>query len=346
MNDKKASPPSVAILFGGESPEYEVSLRSAAEVANAFFSADCTCLLIGFSKANDIFLFRGAPEEIPTEFDTVHVKRTRLYPARGGFRSESGRIFSPDIIFPVMHGGFGENGALQGLLSYVGLPYVGCGILSSAIASDKRRTKDLLRSFGIPMLPYLPITKDDFSRAAEALGLPFFLKPTTGGSSLGAAIVKSEANFAACYENAARYGEVLAERYIIKGRELEAAVLEQKDGTLVIRTGEVTPSNEFYDYRDKYTKKSALLSLAPPLSDELLEEIRLLSSRIFRALGCRGLARVDFFLSEDMRLYFNEINTLPGMTEDSLYPSLIAKELGTDKSAVYRLLARGAQLPL
>ncbi len=337
-------PTRIALLFGGSPAEYDISLRSAAAVAEAFSPPAYRLYKIGVTRDLRFFLFDGTPSEIASgAWDKDPFRLSPLTPTKGGFLTAGGETILPDAVFPAMHGGFGENGSLQGLLTYMGVPYVGCGVAASACAADKILTKELARAAGIPTLPYLAVGKTDFARAASDLGLPFFLKSAVGGSSVGAGVVRTEEDYTQIYESAhALGGRVIAEPYIIKGRELEVSLFEE-NGSLLSAIGEVTHGADFYGYREKYEAASTRLSLAPTLPKET--ELRLFSesARIFRLLACRTLARVDFFLTGDGELYLNEVNTLPGLTEKSLYPLTVSRALGISVPALFRRLAAAAR---
>lgn len=317
------------LLFGGRSDEYEISLCSAAAILRAAEDIPYTLTPVVMTKAGDFFLCHGTASEIESgTFEKNLQAEESLFPVRGGFVAESGKLcLSPTVIFPVMHGGFGEDGRLQGLLSYVGIPFVGCKTECSAVAMNKLLAKHLVKRCGIQTARAMPLTGNDFEKAAKALGLPFFLKPVSGGSSVGAGIVRCREDLGRLFPLAQNCGDVMAEEYV-KAREIEVAVIEDESGITASCPGEVVPAAEFYDYADKYEKNAAILHCPAPLSEKLAERVRCDAVRIFRALGGRSLSRVDFFLTKDGRLLFNEINTMPGFTRDSLYPRLISQTLG------------------
>ena len=335
-------PRSIGVLFGGPSAEHDISLRSAAAVTGALSEGGCTVYPIYISQKEEYFLLANAEAVLAAPFV---FSPERLSPITGGFLRTDGTLLTPSVLFPVLHGDFGEDGRLQAVLDAVGLPYVGCRRAASEIAIDKARTKDTVRAAGVSVLPHIVLTSPDFT-AAAALGLPFFLKPVSGGSSFGAGAVHNEAEFAARFTEALRYSpRVICEPYIIKGKEIEVAVMETSPGVLLSAVGEVEPSEEFYSYFDKYEKGKARLSFAEGLPERERTAVCDMARRAFRAVGCRGLARVDFFRTADGNFYLNEINTMPGMTSDSLYPRLVQRELGVTAPALFLLLAEGAYLP-
>ena len=239
-----------------------------------------------------------------------------------------------------MHGAFGEDGGVQGLLSYVGLPFVGCKTEASSIAMNKMTAKRLAASAGIPVLKAVPVCRDDFDMASSLLGLPFFVKPISGGSSIGAGIVRDRRDFLRLLSGSP--SPMMAEMYV-RARELEVAVIETENGVVPSLPGEVIPSRDFYDYEDKYKSNAARLLCPADCGEAVAKELSRLAVSIFRLLGCRGLARIDFFYTEDGRIFFNEINTMPGFTKDSLYPRLVCHTLGVSEGELLTLLLSFAE---
>ncbi len=339
----------VCVLFGGPSPEHTVSLSSAAAIVAHLSAERYTVLAVYMSLSGELFLLppNVSPEEVappPHSLDTWFVSGekkeekpppfppslgSRLLLEKGGFREENGAVHRPDVVFPVMHGTFGEDGGVQGLLTYLSIPYVGCGIASSALSMDKLAAKRML-SPDIPTVPALEIAVSDSESADKAfslLGKPLFVKPVAGGSSVGASIVRTREELSCAVALAARYGRVMAERYT-PGRELEVAVMETDRGTIVSPPGEVIPGSSFYDYSDKYENGTAVTKTHAQLPPAVKSKVTALAAAAFRRLGCRGLARVDFFLTPDGDIYLNEINTMPGFTAISLYPRMMTAALG------------------
>jgi D-alanine-D-alanine ligase len=229
-----------------------------------------------------------------------------------------------DVVFPITHGTFGEDGTLQGLLELADLPYVGPGVLGSALAMDKEMTKRVLRDAGVPVVDFLVQRRGELNAAAiiEQLGLPVFVKPANLGSSVGINKAKTPESLAAALAEAARYDtKVLAERAVI-GREFECSVL----GNEVMRASypcEIVPEREFYDYEAKYVLNTTRIELPAQLSAEQTEEVRRLAIEAVRALDCEGMARVDFLMETATgAFYVNEVNTLPGFTSISMYPKM------------------------
>ncbi len=319
----------VAVLFGGPSGEYEVSLRSAAAILGALSHKKYDIYKIGITKSGDFYLFRGPVAAVLQ--DTWHNDRQGLLPllpSPDGFLllSDPVQRIHPDIAFPALHGDFGEDGIVQALLSYMHIPFVGCSAAASALCIDKLITKHLAKAAGIPVLPALEVTDGNGDAAIAALSLPLILKPVCGGSSLGASVVREKADFANAFASAARYGRVMAEPYL-SVREIEVAVMETETDLLISDPGEIRPTDGFYDYAAKYETDTAEIHAHAAVDSETAERIREYAGTIFRVLGLSGLSRIDFFLS-DGRILLNEINTLPGFTEISLFPQMMRESFG------------------
>ncbi|MCS7241349.1 D-alanine--D-alanine ligase family protein [Candidatus Caldatribacterium sp.] len=316
----------VLVLFGGRSVEHEVSCESARNIVAALDPTKYEVLLVGIDKEG-IWRLCGPEDlalpECPHDRDEValvpHPQGGKLYSL-----SEGKVIASPDVVFPVLHGTFGEDGSLQGLLEIVDLPYVGSGVTGSAICMDKEITKRLLREAGLPVARFLVATRDampSFDEAVQVLGHPLFVKPATLGSSVGAAKVTNKEEFCMALEEAFRYDHrVLIEEYIA-GREIECSVLGNENPSASL-PGEIIPRHPFYSYEAKYLDPYGAELLAPaPLDAGTTRRIQELAILAFQVCHCAGMARVDFFLrGED--IYINEVNTIPGFTKISMYPKL------------------------
>ncbi len=316
----------VLVLFGGKSVEHEVSLESARNVVAALDPARYEVLLVGIDKEG-VWRLCGPEDlkgpECPSERDEVV-----LIPCPGGgklYDLRKGKVIvSPDVVFPVLHGTFGEDGTLQGLLEMVDLPYVGSGVTGSAICMDKEVTKRLLREAGLPVVRFLVAQERNIPSFAEAtylLGLPLFIKPATLGSSVGAAKVESEEEFEKALQEAFTYDKrVLIEEYIA-GREIECSVLGNEEPSVSL-PGEIVPRHAFYSYEAKYLDPEGAELLVPaPLDEKTTGRIQELALSAFRVCRCEGMARVDFFLRGE-EIYINEVNTIPGFTKISMYPKL------------------------
>lgn len=326
----------VAILLGGRSAEHEVSLKSAANVVKAIDKAVYDVVPILITKAGEwreLELLNGIlPDPIPHDGAELC-----LLPGGNGrlLRLTQEGAAQPlpkiDVLFPVLHGLDGEDGSVQGLAAVAGIPLAGCGIVGSANALDKDIAKRLLREAGLGVARSLTVRRGetlDFAKASAALGLPLFVKPARQGSSVGVSKATDAVSFAAALAEAFRYDSVVLVEEFIAGREIEFSVLEQADGeTIVSLPGEIVTaaSHGFYTYEAKYLDENgARVEVPAELPEDVIADLQGLAKRAFYALGCDGMARVDFFLRADMSALVNEINTIPGFTDISMYPKALA----------------------
>ncbi len=336
----------VAVIFGGRSGEHEVSLDSAASVLEAIDRAKYEVLPIGITRegrwiaAGDPLaaLRSGHPNgdtcTAVLPGDPTAPGLIQLDASAGGVPA-SGRPAAPariDVVFPVLHGTYGEDGTIQGLLELAGVAYVGSGVLGSAVGMDKPTMKRLFQHAGLPLVPYLSLRKADWTtrraelleQVADLLGFPVFVKPANLGSSVGVTRVKGPAALAPAVALAFEYDRTVIVEEGLDVRELECGVLGN-DAPEVSVVGEVIPKREFYDYEAKYTPGLTEVVIPAQVPREVSESLREMALRAFRALDAAGLARVDFFLEKRSgRLYINELNTMPGFTRTSMYPKLWA----------------------
>ena len=336
----------VAILFGGRSSEHSISCATAAGVLGAIDRSKYEVVPIGITR-DGIFVpaedsvSRWALSDGP--LPVVEFEGSRVDFAMNGSREAfvtdaSGLSWSLgclDVVFPVLHGPFGEDGTMQGFLELAGLPYVGNGVFASAAGMDKEFSKTLFLQAGVPATPHVVIRSADWSRiesrdeilaqVADLGGTPLFVKPARAGSSVGVSKVKHLDDFAAAVELALEHDSKCVVEHGLIGREVECAVLSSHDGgpARVSVAGEIiVKGRDFYDFEAKYRDESAVdLVIPAKLSTAELSEMQTLARRAFEALGGHGLARVDFFLTAD-GFFINEINTMPGFTQYSMYPSL------------------------
>jgi len=326
----------VGILFGGKSVEHEVSIQSARNVCEAIDKAKFDVVLIGIDKSGrwqirDLARLQDATSPV-AELE-VAASGTELAFVPGekcGAINEARsiqRLPQLDAVVPLLHGTFGEDGTVQGLLKLADLPFVGAGVLGSAIGMDKDVTKRLLREAGIPVVRFICLTAKaaaatTFEMLTNEFGAPFFVKPANSGSSVGTNKVRTSADWAAARSEASRYDRKLLVEEFVRGQEIEVAVLGNDDPEASI-PGEIVPRHDFYSYEAKYLDENgASLRIPAHLSPEVTREVRRLAVRAFRILECAGMARVDFFVADDGRIYVNEINTIPGFTKISMYPKL------------------------
>lgn len=346
----------IAVLFGGRSAEHDVSVLSATNVLRALDPGKYDIVPIFVTRQGQWLLSQftdgtAAMPERGTEICLVPGGEGRamaLPPDGAAYALEP-----IDIVFPVLHGLWGEDGSVQGLASVARVPLVGCGIAGSANALDKDIAKHLLNEAGIPAARSVTITPDavpDFTTLVAQLGLPIFIKPARQGSSVGVSKVSSEGDYERALAEGFRHdGKLLAESFIA-GREVECAVLEDKDGSLFVsRMGEIVPaeSHGFYTYEAKYIDADGAALVVPAVLPEAVEaEMRAMAAKAFHALGCDGMARVDFFVTEDLKFLVNELNTIPGFTDISMYSKVMGVSGVSYAQVLDRLvehgLARGA----
>lgn len=311
----------VLLLFGGRSAEHEVSCVSAVAVHQALETAGHQVIPLGIDKTGGWWL--ADPERRPFVADGRSVQ---LRLPRGVLSSGPDEL-GFDVVFPVLHGPYGEDGTVQGLLELVGVPYVGCPVLSSAVAMDKDVAKRLFVQAGLPTVDWSVVRHSDMADTASTVdrvvgevGLPAFVKPVELGSSVGVSRVETEAELKEGIEVALGYGpKVIVEEEVV-GREIEVAVL---DGPRVSEPGEVVLESGWYDYGAKYHDDTSRFVAPAVLASALVSQARVLAARAFEVLECRGLARVDFFLEEGGRGFLlNELNTMPGFTPISGFPKM------------------------
>jgi len=326
----------VGILFGGKSAEHEVSLQSAKNIVEAIDKNKYDVVLIGIDKngqwylneASRFLLHAENPKLIALNQSSEHVALVANDNENQLVNLSSHQSLGPiDVVFPVLHGPFGEDGTIQGLLKLFNIPYVGAGVLGSAVGMDKDVMKRLLRDAGLPTPDFLVYHKEsineiDFEQVKDRLGLPFFLKPANLGSSVGIHKVKAESQFKPAIIDAFQYDVKILIEEFIKCREIECSVLGNENPIVSI-PGEIIPQHEFYSYEAKYIdEKGALLKIPARLPAKITEQIQDLALRAFKVLCCEGMARVDFFLRDDNEIFVSEINTIPGFTKISMYPKL------------------------
>jgi D-alanine-D-alanine ligase len=359
----------VGVLFGGRSGEHEVSLASARSVMENIDRTRYNVIPIGITKEGEwlvggepmkALLAAGTPSGLPSLNSLAGSSPATLLadPSRPGLwnirplneehttdegpglatdvqaaqrRSLSAvRLAELDVMFPVLHGTFGEDGTVQGLLELAGVPYVGCGVVASAAAMDKAVAKDIFRAHDLPVLPYLVLKRKTWrlapgqviAKVERQLVYPVFVKPANMGSSVGVSKVHDRSELGPAIDEASRYDRKVLVEQGIEGREIEVSVLGNDDPIASI-PGEVVPGAEFYDYRAKYIDDTSDLLIPAPLGEEMVQRVREMAVAAYLALDCAGMARADFLLDKESgELWVNELNTIPGFTQISMYPKL------------------------
>ncbi len=323
----------VGILFGGRSGEHEVSLASASSVLKALDPEKYEAVPIGISKDGRWLAGTGAQKLLP---EVLKSGRRVVLPADPNsaalmpLEEAGGGGLRVDVIFPVLHGTFGEDGTVQGLLDLAGIPYVGAGVLGSAVGMDKDVQKRLFQQARLPVAEFLAVQRGDWEREPKRIEaairkkfrFPLFVKPATLGSSVGMTKVRNAGGLSAALRLAAEFGMKIMVERAIRGREIEVSVLGNRDPRASV-PGEIIPHREFYDYTAKYLEEGTRLEIPAQLRRAQVRRFQQLAVQVFRAVECAGMARVDFFLeSRTGKIYVNEINTIPGFTSISMYPKL------------------------
>jgi D-alanine-D-alanine ligase len=325
----------VAVLFGGQSGEHEVSLVSAQAVMAALDPERYNVLPVGITRDGRWFagsdtlpmlIAAADPRKLPggTAVAPAEVAGTDLAPF-----SILGAQTVVDVVFPVLHGPMGEDGTVQGLLELAGIPYVGCGVLASAVGMDKAVMKAAFASAGLPLLPWVLLRRSDLAaidtavaHVEAALHYPVFVKPANMGSSVGISKARDREQLIAGLHEASRYDRRIVVEQGIPAREIEISVLGNDLPTASV-PGEVVPSGEWYDYAAKYIDGQSQILIPAPIEPALAAHVRALALRAYQSIDCAGLARVDFLLDKEQgTLYLNEVNTMPGFTSVSMYAKM------------------------
>ncbi|MCM2291170.1 D-alanine--D-alanine ligase [Allorhizobium sp. BGMRC 0089] len=341
----------IAVLFGGRSAEHDVSVMSATNVMAALDPAKYDAVPVFITREGQWLLSRFDNGVLETPLFGTQIifipggqGRIMALPVEGP-ACEMEKI---DILFPVLHGLPGEDGAVQGLAEVAGVALAGCGILGSATALDKVIAKRLFQAAGLPVARSITLNRGetpDFAALVDRLGLPVFIKPARQGSSVGVSKVSGSQAFGPALLEGFRHDNALLAEEFVEGREIEFSLLEAVDGSLTVsRPGEITPaeSHGFYSYDAKYIDaEGAALKVPADLAPQIEAEMRIAAENAFRALGCDGMARVDFFLKADGRFVVNEVNTIPGFTSISMYPKALEASGIRYGEIIDRLVAHG-----
>lgn len=329
----------LCVIFGGRSPEHEISRKSVTSVLNNLDKNKYNVTLIGITKSGEWYLYTGDRCEIENggwEKDADNLKKAVISPDASDksiivFENGEYKKIHIDVVFPVLHGEYGEDGTIQGLFELADIPYVGMGVMASANSMDKTSSKIVFADAGIPQADWVVVnSSDDFEKKADEvekkLGYPCFVKPARTGSSVGVGKAHDRAELLSALSNAARFDRKILVEENIDGHEVECAVLGNDDPKATT-VGEIVPTVEFYDFDAKYNDNSTILKIPAEIPKETIETIRSYAIKAFKALDGSGLSRVDFFVKHsDGGVVLNEINTLPGFTNISMYPKLWGAE--------------------
>ncbi len=324
------------VIFGSDSSEHDVSCVSACSVIKNIPADKYDTVMLGITKDGKWYLYEGDVDLLPEDkwVDSGKITPAVLSPDSNDrglivFGENGVRKIHIDVVFPVLHGKNGEDGTIQGLFELAKIPYVGCGVLSSAVCMDKAFANAMADFAGIKQAKWLSVKKSEYpkikndfiEKCASYLGFPIFVKPANAGSSVGISKAKNASELEKAIDFAFGFDSKLVLEEAIVGKEVECAVLGNGEPAASC-IGEIAPCNEFYDYEAKYQADSGLF-IPARISDEEAEKVRAAAINVYKALDCRGLSRCDFFLREsDGEVYFNEVNTIPGFTSISMYPKL------------------------
>lgn len=357
----------IGVIFGGRSSEHQVSLMSARSIISVIstelyeierigitqeglwvIGEDAQRLLNGETVTPDKAVYIPAtPNKDSLLLVSGTFTPTNLYNTRGNDKPVIIRILQRmDVLFPVLHGPYGEDGTIQGLFEMSGLPYVGAGVAASAIGMDKVLMKDIFMVHRLPVAPYLHFLRSEWrtikpqiiSRIEQELGYPCFVKPANTGSSIGITKVHSPGELEGAVDYAAEFDRKLIAEKAISCREIECSVLGN-DEPIASIPGEIIPSREFYNYEAKYIDEGSKLLIPAPISEDITRQVQKLALSAYRAIDCAGMARADFFLDKETNdVYLNELNTIPGFTKISMYPKLWESTGIPYKNLVQRLI--------
>jgi D-alanine---D-serine ligase len=329
----------VAVVFGGHSPEYEISLKSAYSVIEAIDREKYGVILLGITRQGVWYRYSGDAKDIPADkwrLDGSCLKSAAISPSRGAglLEFEDSRVKSipVDVVFPVLHGRYGEDGTIQGLCELSGIPVVGSGSAASSLCMDKDRAHKLVSLAGIRVpesisFEYIP-TDDELFRAVQILKLPVFVKPVKTGSSFGVAKIKDISQLPETVRTAFEYDDAVIIEEFIDGFETGCAVVGNHD-LITGRIDEIEISGDFFDFEEKYTLKTSKIHMPARIDPDTESRLQETAKMIYKSLGCRGYARVDIFLTGEGEIVFNEANTIPGFTSHSRFPSMM-KAVGVE----------------
>lgn len=329
----------LAILFGGKSDEYSVSLHSAAAIIKNVPEELFDVTLVGITQEGKWLLYEGTADKVNDDtwhkgnLNPVFLNMGNDYKGLVKLNLDSNTFekIEIDCIFPVLHGRNGEDGTIQGLCQMSGIPFVGCDMTSSAVCMDKGFTHIICENAGIKMAPYIVAVNSSklnvkklYDDAYEKLSLPMFIKPANNGSSIGISKVRNYDEFEKGIMEAFQFDNKVVIEKMIEGFEIGCAVIGNEE-LIIGEVDEIDTKNDFFDYVEKYSQHNSKIYCPARISDELKAEAKQIAEKTYRALGCKGLSRVDMFVTTDNKIILNEINTIPGLTDLSRYPSMLKK---------------------
>ena len=319
----------IAVIFGGISSEYEVSLKSSVAIIEAMKEMDYEVVKIGITQKGKWYLVQGTTADIlaDTWFSKDKSEELGIDLETGHFYlKRTSEIIAVDVLFPVLHGGYGENGAMQGLFEMLNIPYVGCGVASSAISMNKIMLHQFAESIGVSSTPSLLVTEqtatDRLQPFIEKHGFPLYVKPNEAGSSKGITRVEKQSEMSQAIAEALQYDHKILVQKEVTGIEIGCAVMGN-DELFVGECDQINLVEGFFDYEEKYNLITAEIILPAKISTEIKEDIQNQAKRLYQELGCKGLARIDFFLTNQGEIFLNEINTMPGFTSHSRFPMMM-----------------------
>lgn len=353
LDDLKKKSPLYAVIFGGRGCEHSISCISGANFISVAKRCGFAILPIGITPSGDFCIYLGECSKIKDGswvFDgecQIPTYPVRL-PSGSGFFTE-GEIISVERAVPVLHGDFGEDGRVQGALDTAGIAFSGCDTVAGAVAADKAYSKAVAACLGIPTLPWITFSDSEFDKnkitalAEEKIGYPMFVKPCRLGSSIGASMAYCRQELSECIDSALSCeNRVIIERALVRKTELECAYFETGGKKIITPPARINTEVGFYDYNTKYNSNSASISVRAEVSEEIKRQLLDYTERLACELSVRQIARFDYFLDEDGRVFFNEVNTFPGMTDASLYAAMLREHGVADEEIVGSLLGGGA----
>ncbi len=319
----------IGLIFGGKSAEHDVSIMSARSVYKELLNTEFEVIPILINKEGFWIDLETSKKVIEGEIDHTKTVSSKFQTVFASLVNNFPKDI--DLVFPLMHGPFGEDGKIQGFFDVLDIPYVGAGTAASAVSMDKIYSKNIINKYNLPQTEYITISEKDWAKSddeqvlklkrkiTEKISYPLFVKPANLGSSIGISRVTSEDEVGLAIDLALKYDNRILIEAAVEGREIECSVLETAEGCISSLPGEIIPANDFYDYDAKYFSDNTVLMTPADLDDKVVEEVRYLAEKTFQLINCSGLARIDFFLDHENNILINEINTMPGFTPKSMY---------------------------